>query len=137
MNALKFQIYNGSSFGDLIYFYPEEVEFFKRIPANEFELIEPNYNKPVPFDKSKFSDQVSTRERWIFSFNIIHFWKTTKPKVESLISAAYKIRVYYEYAVSASNYKDCVLSKKYKESYIYGSEQALVITSLIFKGEVQ
>lgn len=137
MNALKFEIYNGSGFGDPIYFYPEEVEFFKRVPANEFEMVEPNYNKPIPFDISKFSDQVSTRERWIFAFNIIHKWKTTKTKVESLIDANYKIRVYYEYTINAASYKDCVLSKRYKEYYIYGSEKALVITSLVFKGGVQ
>jgi hypothetical protein len=136
MDSIKFQIYNGSTFGTAIYFDDRELGFIKRIPANEFQTITANYNKPVIFDISKFSDQVSTRERWIFEVEIIHFWQTTKPKVESLVAASYKIRMFYEYKITPANYKDCILSKSYKENYIYGSEQALIVTNLIFKGEV-
>ena len=136
MNTLKFQIYNGSSFGDAIYFDSKEVGFFRRVPANEFNLIKPNYNKPIAFDTSKLSSETSTRERWIFTFEIIHMFGTTKSKIKSLVDAGYKIRVFYEYKITPAEYKDCILSKSYKESYIYGSEEALIKTSLVFKGEV-
>jgi hypothetical protein len=134
MTIFQVKIWDGGAWSTTVEFDGKEVGFIRRVPNSIIEQIVPSYFKPVLIDKSRLS--ATSNERWVIEAEIIHAHSDTKDKVESLIDANEKLRVYYEYKIDSGAYKDMVLGKEYLERYKYGSQEAYVLTNLMFFGEV-
>ena len=89
-----------------------------------------SYSEPTVYDPSKVSSSCSGRENWHMEIAIYHFLTTTKPKVEQLINASYKLRVFYKYIEDVATSKDMIIDPNYSEFYIWGHEKAKIFTKL-------
>jgi len=133
--SVKILLWNGTSWATTVEFYEEEVNECELRPLNDVVKLQNFEYYPQMVDSSKISIAAGGREGWQLNMQIYHNWATTRAKVEQIIEADYKMRVYYTYAGDSSVYKDFVVDPNYSEFFVYGYEDAVVTTVLQFFGE--
>ena len=132
--SVRILLWNGSSWATTVNFDTDEVDECELAPVNDVVPLQNLEYYPQLVDNSKISVAASGREGWHLSLRIIHHWSTTRVKVEQVIDCAYKVRVYYNYIDVPATYKDFVVDPNYSEFFVYGYEQARVVTRMQFFG---
>lgn len=133
-NKLRIDIYTAATevYGTTVYFDENEVMDCKVTNNAKCEILESFVQLPNVFDGSQYEKPSLNNTTKIIAINILHFYSTTKAKLETLFSYKNKMWVYYKYADNSLALLTCVLDPVYSERYAMGQAEAKYITKLTF-----